>query len=58
MSKGFTILSYRLSSFTLYRRAFVQTQKESIPDRASVDAKKDDFGTKKPEKAKLRRADL
>ena len=31
----------------LYRRAFVQTQKESIPDRASVYAKKDDFGTKK-----------
>ena len=28
----------------------MQTQKESIPDRASVDAKKDDFGTKKPRK--------
>ena len=28
----------------------MQTQKESIPDRASVHAKKDDFGTKKSRK--------
>ena len=52
MSKGITFLSYRLSSFTLYRGAFVQAQKESIPDRASVHAKKDD--QVRPEKAKLR----
>ena len=50
MSKGITILSYGLSLFTLYRRAFVPAQKESIPDRASVHAKKGDFGTKKPRK--------
>ena len=48
MSKGITILSYRLSSFTLYRRAFVQAQKESISDSASVHANKGDFGPKKP----------
>ena len=47
MSKGIAILSYRLSSVTLYRIAFVQAQKESIPDRASVHAKKGDFGPKK-----------
>ena len=47
MSKGITILRYGLSSFTLYRRAFVQTQKESIPDRAFVYAKKIDFGPTK-----------
>ena len=47
MSKGITILSYRLSSVTLYRIAFVQAQTESIPNRASVYAKKDDFGPKK-----------
>ena len=46
MSKGITILSYRLSSVTLYRIALVQAQKESIPDRASVHAKKGDFGPK------------
>ena len=28
----------------------MQAQKESIPDRASVHAKKDDFSTKKPRK--------
>ena len=50
MSKGITILSYRLSLFTLYRRAFVQAQKESILDRATGHAKKGE--------AKLRRADL
>ena len=47
MSKGITILSYRLSSFTLYQRAFVQAQKESIQDRASVHAKKSECGPKK-----------
>ena len=44
MSKGITILSYRFSSVTLFRIAFVQAQKESIPDRASVHTKKGDFG--------------
>ena len=47
MSKGITILNYRLSSFNLHRRVFVQAQKESIPDRSSVHAKKGDFGPKK-----------
>ena len=47
MSKGITILSYGLSLFTLYRRAFVPAQKESIPDRATGHAKKGDFGPKK-----------
>ena len=47
MSKGITILSYRLSLFTLYPRAFVPAQKESIPDRAPGHAKKGDFGPKK-----------
>ena len=47
MSKGITYLRFRLSSFTLYRRAFVQAQKESIQDRASVHAKKGEFGPKK-----------
>ena len=47
MSKGITYLRCRLSSFTLYRRAFVQAQKESIQDRASVHAKKGEFGPKK-----------
>ena len=51
MSKDITILSYRLSSFTLYRSA----QIKNIPDRASVHAKKGDFGQKKE---KLQRADL
>ena len=50
MSKGITMLSYRLSLLTLYRRAFVPAQKESILDRASGHAKKGE--------AKLRRADL
>ena len=49
MSKGITILNYRLSLFTLYRRAFVPAQKESILDSASVHAKKGE--------AKLRRTD-
>ena len=47
MSKGINILSYRLPLFTLYRRAFVPAQKESILDRASGHAKKGDFGPKK-----------
>ena len=46
MSKGITILSYELSLFTLYRRAFVPAQKESIPDRATGHAKKGDFSPK------------
>ena len=50
MSKGITILSYGLSLFTLYRRAFVPAQKESILDRASVHAQKGE--------AKLRPTDL
>ena len=49
MSKGITILSYRLS-YSRYTGELLCRHKKKAYDRDSVHAKKDDFGTKKPRK--------